>query len=43
MSYTFNSTIRSQLDTLLNAGDYPAAYTLLSDILGSGLNHSQKA
>ena len=33
MSYTFNSTIRNQLDTLLNAGDYPAAYTLLSDIL----------
>ena len=33
MTYTFNTTVRGQLATLLQSGDYPAAYTLLSDIL----------
>ena len=33
MTYTFNSTVRGQLDALLDAGDYLAAYNLLSDIL----------
>lgn len=33
MTYIFDTTTRNQLDARLQAGDYPAAYTLLSDIL----------
>ena len=33
MTYTFDSTVRSQLTALLQSGEYPAAYSLLSDIL----------